>query len=219
MEMKRKNSEDMKNFHMRLKNKGFLLIATTTIIAAILASFLISYKLSINRGKKVAAFLKRNKKINSLESMKIFTYDELYRIDCAINRGEYRNATEFITKCEGKKIWLSNDKKKVTDNGYSISKFHCFNKEGVPVCFYPNENYSGSSDSSFKELIERELNVSRKRAKTIQVELTKEFFIEGTNKKIITKALIHLYYEIGNTNANNPQKEILKEFETSLEDI
>ena len=216
MGMKRESLKGMKTFHMRLKNKGFLMIATTTIITAMLASFLISYKLSINRGKKVAALLRKNQKTNKLENMKIFTYDELYRIDCAINRGEYKNANEYVTKNPEGKIWLLNDKTRISDNGYFISRMFYSGNKVRKSCFY---NIKKGSNRSFKELIQRELYRDSILPQSIYVELKKEYLIEGKNKKIVTKALIKLEYEVKNRDATNPQKEILKEFETSLEDI
>ena len=206
----------MKTFPIGVKTKGFLLIATSTIILAIFASFITSYKLTISRGKRISALLYKNKKEFSFEALKQFTYDELRRIDSAINRGEYQNAAEFVEKCEGEKIWLSTDKKKVSDNGYFISSMYYAQPGRKKSSFY---NIKDGSKQSFKKLIREQLYLSSRSTQSIYVEFKKEYIVEGRDKKIVTKALIKLDYEVMERDPTKPQKEILKEFETSLEDI
>ncbi|WP_410208475.1 hypothetical protein [Fusobacterium sp.] len=206
----------MKIFHTTLKNKGFLIIAVSTIITIIIACFLMGYRQIINRSKRVNSFFYSEKAKCQLENLKIFTYDELFRIDRKINNGECNDGAEFVGKTNGNKIWFLNSGNCISDNGYYISRLFYSNSKIRKVCFYKKKNSSGTN---LKTLIQRELYRSSKSDQRIYVELTKEFFIENTKKKIVTKALVTLEYKIKNRNVTNPDKEILKEFVASLEDI
>lgn len=185
-----------------LKNKGFLSIGITFILVLILGNYFISYRIIFNKNKRVQSIFKRKDETDIFYNIKIFSFDEICRIDKEISSMKYKNPVEFLVKTkDNSKLWLEKSSV-ISENGYVI--YRIFLNEKL---FY---RLNQGEDFDFFNFMKKEVERNRM-TKNFIIEVIKKYQIENFKTVVVFKGIIQLIYRRNNFNIFFPDKEELKE--------
>lgn len=191
-----------------LKNRGFLSIGITLILLLILGNYFISYQIIMNKNKRLQSIFNKKDKIDYLYNLKVFCFDEIYKIDKLISLNKYKNPVEFLVKTsDHSKLWLEKSPA-ISQNGYRIYRIFLNDK-----LFY---HFKKDEDFDFFNSIKNAIKF-RGIDKEFRIEVVKYYQAENFQSIIIFKGIIQLLYKRDNQDILFPDKEILKEIVTKVE--
>ena len=191
-----------------LKNKGFLSIGITLILLLILGNYFVSYQIIINKNKRLQSIFNRKDTREKLYNLKVFSFDEIYKIDRLISSQEYKTPVEFLVRtCDDSKLWLKKSQV-ISQNGYMI--YRIFFNEKLFYQLKQRDNFD-FFNSMKKEIETRGIN------KDFVIEVVKYYQVEDFKSIVIFKGIIQLLYKGDNQNILFPDKEILKEIVIKVE--
>lgn len=191
-----------------LKNKGFLSIGITLILLLILGNYFVSYQIIINKNKRLQSIFNRKDTREKLYNLKVFSFDEIYKIDRLISSQEYKTPVEFLVRtCDDSKLWLKKSQV-ISQNGYMV--YRIFFNEKLFYQLKQRDNFD-FFNSMKKEIETRGIN------KDFIIEVVKYYQVEDFKSIVIFKGIIQLLYKGDNQNILFPDKEILKEIEIKVE--
>lgn len=191
-----------------LKNKGFLSIGITLILLLILGNYFVSYQIIINKNKRLQSIFNRKDTREKLYNLKVFSFDEIYKIDRLISSQEYKTPVEFLVRtCDDSKLWLKKSQV-ISQNGYMI--YRIFFNEKLFYQLKQRDNFD-FFNSMKKEIETRGIN------KDFVIEVVKYYQVEDFKSIVIFKGIIKLLYKGDNQNILFPDKEILKEIVIKVE--
>ena len=191
-----------------LKNKGFLSIGITLILLLILGNYFVSYQIIINKNKRLQSIFNRKDTREKLYNLKVFSFDEIYKIDRLISSQEYKTPVEFLVRtCDDSKLWLKKSQV-ISQNGYMI--YRIFFNEKLFYQLKQRDNFD-FFNSMKKEIETRGIN------KDFIIEVVKYYQVEDFKSIVIFKGIIQLLYKGDNQNILFPDKEILKEIVIKVE--
>lgn len=193
------------------KKRGFLFITTATLMIILLFNLLIGYRIIYRRGERLEQIIDKVSTEDLRYSLETIIYSELRRIDEKINSGEYENGAEYIGyEASLKKVWFGDSNHRRSESGYSIVSMRINDRNRFYV-------YKVGEFVNYREIIRRELVSVREQLNIIGVELKKVISKEGSSEKIYILSRVNLYYNSGNKNPANPNREVLKDFEIGFE--
>lgn len=189
-----------------LKNKGFISIGIIIIILVVLGNFLISYNIILNKSNRLQRTLHKTYMDDIEYNLKVFSLDEVYRIDRSISDGSYRNPLEyFVSVGENSKLWFEKENT-FSNNGFSICRASFIDE----VFYKLNDSKNNDFLKSFKEKVK-----IRWMQKKFKIEVLKyyklEERIEGKEGIISVKGIVSLEYKAKNQDIFHPDKEELEE--------
>lgn len=191
-----------------LKNKGFLSIGITLILLLILGNYFVSYQIIINKNKRLQSIFNRKDTREKLYNLKVFSFDEIYKIDRLISSQEYKTPVEFLVRtCDDSKLWLKKSQV-ISQNGYMV--YRIFFNEKLFYQLKQRDNFD-FFNSMKKEIETRGIN------KDFIIEVVKYYQVEDFKSIVIFKGIIQLLYKGDNQNILFPDKEILKEIVIKVE--
>lgn len=191
-----------------LKNKGFLSIGITLILLLILGNYFVSFQIIINKNKRLQSIFNRKDIREKLYNLKVFSFDEIYKIDRLISSQEYKTPVEFLVRtCDDSKLWLKKSQV-ISQNGYMI--YRIFFNEKLFYQLKQGDNFD-FFNSMKKEIETRGIN------KDFIIEVVKYYQVEDFKSIVIFKGIIQLLYKGDNQNILFPDKEILKEIVIKVE--
>ena len=191
-----------------LKNKGFLSIGITLILLLILGNYFVSYQIIINKNKRLQSIFNRKDTREKLYNLKVFSFDEIYKIDRLISSQEYKTPVEFLVRtCDDSKLWLKKSQV-ISQNGYMV--YRIFFNEKLFYQLKQRDNFD-FFNSMKKEIETRGIN------KDFVIEVVKYYQVEDFKSIVIFKGIIQLLYKGDNQNILFPDKEILKEIVIKVE--
>lgn len=191
-----------------LKNKGFLSIGITLILLLILGNYFVSYQIIINKNKRLQSIFNRKDTREKLYNLKVFSFDEIYKIDRLISSREYKTPVEFLVRtCDDSKLWLKKSQV-ISQNGYMV--YRIFFNEKLFYQLKQRDNFD-FFNSMKKEIETRGIN------KDFIIEVVKYYQVEDFKSIVIFKGIIQLLYKGDNQNILFPDKEILKEIVIKVE--
>ena len=191
-----------------LKNKGFLSIGITLILLLILGNYFVSYQIIINKNKRLQSIFNRKDIREKFYNLKVFSFDEIYKIDRLISSQEYKTPVEFLVRtCDDSKLWLKKSQV-ISQNGYMV--YRIFFNEKLFYQLKQRDNFD-FFNSMKKEIETRGIN------KDFVIEVVKYYQVEDFKSIVIFKGIIQLLYKGDNQNILFPDKEILKEIVIKVE--
>ena len=191
-----------------LKNKGFLSIGITLILLLILGNYFVSYQIIINKNKRLQSIFNRKDIREKFYNLKVFSFDEIYKIDRLISSQEYKTPVEFLVRtCDDSKLWLKKSQV-ISQNGYMV--YRIFFNEKLFYQLKQRDNFD-FFNSMKKEIETRGIN------KDFIIEVVKYYQVEDFKSIVIFKGIIQLLYKGDNQNILFPDKEILKEIVIKVE--
>lgn len=194
-----------------MNKKAFLLLITIFLITFIMGSFLVGYRMTHTRGKKLISSLNSLKIKEKSETLHTLAYHELYKIDKYIKEDKYENSMDFFAKNNSKKrIWLKKKDEvlQTSYGGYTLQKLLYNNYEEI----YPNK-----TNEIYERILDKlQSHFVEKRKFTAKLE--KRIKSDELNMEIIFTAVINIEYEFGNDNINRADAEYVKEFVISEND-
>lgn len=188
-----------------MNKKAFLLLITIFLITFLMGSFLVGYRMTHTRSKKLISRLESLKNKEKNEILHTLAYHELYKIDRYINQGKYENSIDFFAGSSSKKrIWLKNKNEvlQMSYGGYTLQKILYNNSETI----YPNNN-GGIYEKISKKL---QSNFVEKRKFIVKIE--KIIKSDELDLEVIFTVVINLEYEFENDDIDKPDAEYVKEF-------
>lgn len=187
------------------KNRGFISISIVIVILAILGNYFLSYNIILNKSKRLQKTLHKTFEDDVEYNLKVFSFDEIYRIDRSISNGKYKNPLEFLVNVdENSKLWCEKEKI-LSDNGFLIYSA-AFRGE----TFYKlNDPKNNDFLNSFKQMLKIRLY------KKFKIEVIKYYKIdekiEDKEGIISVKGKISLEYKDKNRDIRHPDKVELEE--------
>lgn len=198
----------MKLWGKNMNKKAFLLLITIFLITFIMGSFLVGYRMTHTRGKKLISRLNTLKIKEKKDILHTLAYHELYKIDKYIREGKYENSIDFFAKNNDKKrIWLKKkgEMLQLSYGGYTLQKFFYNNSEEI----YPN-----STGEIYERILDKlQSHFVEKRKFTARME--KKIKSDEFNMELIFTVVIDIEYEFGNEDINRADAEYIKEFVVS----
>lgn len=191
-----------------IKNKGFLLIITSTLILAILSSFLIGYRIILRKGAKIQSFHEKNIFSEIKQNLETLIYDEIYKIDKLVSNGYYKSHVEYVSITENNRpVWQETSLKN-TKNGFLLEKINFHNakiykeRASINILKLMKENLTNKNDNTIR---------------IFEITLSKKIKKLSTSEAFNIKAILRLEYNFKNNDIFNPDKEILKEYVISFD--
>lgn len=191
-----------------MNKKAFLLLITIFLITFIMGGFLVGYRMTHTRGKKLISKLNNLKVKEKKEILHTLAYHELYKIDKYIKEEKYEDSIDFFAKNSNqKRVWMKKKDEALHSSygGYTLQKFLYNNSEEI----YPNntgEIYERMLDKLQSHFVEKRKFTARMEKRIKSSELGME---------IIFIAVINIEYEFGNSDISRADAEYVKEFVVS----
>ena len=178
-----------------MNRKAFLLLITIFLITFIMGSFLVGYRMTHTRGKKLISRLNALKIKEKKEILHTLAYHELYKIDKCIKEGKYEDSIDFFAK--------SNDKKRVW-----------MKKKDEALHSSYGEIYPSSTGEIYERILDKlQSHFVEKRKFTAKME--KRVKSSELDTEVIFIAVINIEYEFENGDINRADAEYVKEFVVS----
>lgn len=188
-----------------MNKKAFLLLITIFLITFIMGSFLVGYRMTHTRGKKLISRLNALKVKEKKEILDTLAYHELYKIDKYIKEDKYESSIDFFAKNNDKKrVWMKRKDEALQPSygGYTLKKFVYNDSEEI----YP-KNTAGIYERILNKL---QSHFVEKRKFTARME--KKIKSDELDMEIVFTAVINIEYEFGNSDINRADAEYVKEF-------
>lgn len=191
-----------------MNKKAFLLLITIFLITFLMGSFLVGYRMTYTRGKKLISRLNNLKVKEKKEILHTLVYHELYKIDKYIREGKYEDSIDFFAKNNDKKrVWMKKKDEALHSSygGYTLQKFLYNNSEEI----YP------SSTGEIYERILDKLQSHFVEKRTFTARMEKRIKSSELDMEIIFITVINIEYEFENCDINRADAEYVKEFVVS----
>lgn len=191
-----------------MNKKAFLLLITIFLITFLMGSFLVGYRMTYTRGKKLISRLNNLKVKEKKEILHTLAYHELYKIDKYIREGKYEDSIDFFAKNNDKKrVWMKKKDEALHSSygGYTLQKFLYNNSEEI----YP------SSTGEIYERILDKLQSHFVEKRTFTARMEKRIKSSELDMEIIFITVINIEYEFENCDINRADAEYVKEFVVS----
>ncbi|WP_176891700.1 hypothetical protein LIY46_01310 [Fusobacterium varium] len=188
-----------------MNRKAFLLLITIFLITFIMGSFLVGYRMTHTRGKKLISRLDSLKIKEKNEVLHTLAYHELYKIDRYINEGKYESSIDFFAGSSiQKRVWLKKKDEvlQMSYGGYTLQKLLYNNSEII----YPNSN------EEIYEKISNKLQSHFVEKRKFTARMEKKIKSDEINLEVIFVAVINIEYEFENDDIDKPNTEYVKEF-------
>lgn len=188
-----------------MNKKAFLILITIFLITFIMGSFLVGYRMTYTRGKKLISRLNGLKIKEKKEILDTLAYHELYKIDKYIKEDKYESSIDFFAKNnDKKKVWMKRKDEALQPSygGYTLKKFVYNDSEEI----YP-KNTTGIYERILNKL---QSHFVEKRKFTARME--KKIKSDELDMEIVFTAVINIEYEFGNSDINRADAEYVKEF-------
>lgn len=200
----------MKIIKNSLNNKGYLLMAVSITIMLVLSTFLISYRIIINKQKRLFYYTNTQIYQDTLDFLDTFSTDEFYRMDKKISNGTYKNIIDYLGRSsDDKMLWFKNSNESTGIENFTVNKMR-FNN----IIFYKKER---DKNISFVKEIRMQLHFDTKPVNYLDIELTKRFKVSNLDKDILITAVVRLEYLKGERNPYKIKDEYLKKMVTEFE--
>ncbi|BBA49940.1 hypothetical protein [uncultured Fusobacterium sp.] len=191
-----------------MNRKAFLLLITIFLITFIMGSFLVGYRMTHTRGKKLISRLNALKIKEKKEILHTLAYHELYKIDKCIKEGKYEDSIDFFAKSNDKKrVWMKKKDEALHSSygGYTLQKFLYNNSEEI---------YPSSTGEIYERILDKlQSHFVEKRKFTAKME--KRVKSSELDTEVIFIAVINIEYEFENGDINRADAEYVKEFVVS----
>lgn len=200
----------MKITKNNLNNKGYLLIAVSITIILVLSTFLISYRIIINKQKRLSYCTTTQIYQDKLQFLDTFSIDEFYRMDKKISDGVYKNIVDYLGKSSDEtRIWFKNSNESTGLENFTIDNMRFNNR-----IFYRRER---DKNISFLKEIRMQLYFTFEPVNYLDIELMQRFKVSNLDKPIIITAIVRLEYLKGERNPYEIKNEYLKKMVIAFE--